>query len=448
MAYTGSKPFDRHPVVTLHLAVVTAAVLQLLLPAPSNAQLTSPGTVGSAEAPSVFLDCQGRLPCNRNHFRTEIQFVNWAQDREDADVHVIATSESVGGGGQRYILDFIGRGDMADLSDHLTYTSSGSDVFVETLDGLTQALRLGLMRYAVQSGLGGEFDVRFTGNLSAPLSSDVDGAPAGESTAALDPWNYWTFRIGLSGNLDLRETSKETRFNPSFSADRVTEDWKLEFDADITYQREGRQLSDGRVIRDDRDNWDLRGLVVRSISGHFSVGADFGAANSVSGNRDARIEFAPAVEYNYFPYAEANRRQLTVLYAAGMQHSNYIQETIFNLTEETRGQHELRISYNASEPWGNAGVGMDFSQYFHDPGLYNTRLNGNLNYRIIRGLDLNLNANLSWVQDEIHIPLSTISDEDILLGRQNLPSAYRYNGRVGLNYRWGSSFTNIVNTRF
>jgi hypothetical protein len=396
----------------------------------------------------VFLDCQGRIPCDQNHFRTEIQFVNWVRDRADSDVHVIATSEDAGGGGRRFTLDFIGRGELANLTDQLTYTSSGSDVFAETIDGLTQVLRIGLLRYAVQTGLGQNFDLRFTGNPTDVRFTNGAAEPGETPAVVRDPWNYWTFRVGLSGNANLRETSTNIRFNPNFSADRVTEDWKLGFGGNLRYQRNSRELSGGRIIRDDRDEWDFEGLIVRSVTGHISAGFSFDGGNSVADNRDARATVAPALEYNYFPYMEANRRQLTVQYAAGVEHSDYREETIFNVTSETRPVHRIRVRYNAREQWGNAGIGLNYSQYLHDSGLYRAGVNGNLNFRVFRGLDLNVNGNANWVNDELHIPLSTISDEDILLGRQNLPSSYQFNSSVGLSYRWGSSFTNIVNTRF
>jgi hypothetical protein len=336
---------------------------------------------------------------------------------------------------------------MEHLSDRLTYTSAGTDVMTETLNGLTQILRLGLMRYAVESGLASNFDIRFSGDLAQPPGRG--GAPAGlASASSRDPWNSWTFRVGLSGNMNLRETSQNLRANPSVSADRVTADWKIGVSSDLNVQRNSRTLSSGREIRDDRNDWDLSGLIVRSVNGHVSMGMNFSGGNSVSGNRDARVELSPAVEYNYFPYAQANRRQLIVQASAGMEYSNYMEETIFNVMQETRALHNFRIRYNAREQWGNAGVGINLSQYLHNTSLYRASLNGNVNLRITRGLDLNLNTNNSLVHDEIHIPLSSISDEDILLGRMNLPSSYQYNGSVGLSYRWGSSFTNVVNTRF
>ena len=419
----------------------------------ARAQFYSPGASAGAPVaapPRVFLDCQG-TQCDRNHFRTEITFVNWAQDRADADVHVIATSEPVGGGGRRYVFDFIGLGAMESLTDRLTYTASGTDVQAETRDGMTQTLRLGLLRYAIQTGLGNSFTLSYSGPVAVALADSADAeAPAAAPAPAQqrDPWNYWTFQVGISGNFNIRETSQNTRFDPSFSADRVTEDWKLSFGAELGLQRNKRQLSNGREIRDDRDDWSIDGLIVRSVSDHLSLGFQFEAGNSVNQNRHARIQGGPAIEYNYYPYMQASRRQLTVLYALEMQHSNYMDTTIFNVTEQTVPVHGVTVRYQSREQWGNAGGSVTYSQYLHQGGLYSVGLNGNLSFRITRGLDLSLSGNASWVQNDIHTPLADIPDEDILLGRRNLPSNYVYGGRIGLTYRFGSAFTNIVNTRF
>lgn len=394
----------------------------------------------------VFLDCQGQLPCNRDHFRTELLFVNWAQDREDSDVHVIATSQAIAGGGRQIALDFIGRGSMEELAERLTFTSSGTAVQVETLDGLTQTLRLGLLRYAVAGGLGENFDIRFTGNLPGAQPGQTGTATPAQAMA--DRWNYWTFEVGLSGNANIRETSESLRVSPGFSADRVTEAWKLGFEVETDIRRESRQLSDGRSVRDDRNDWEVEALVVRSMGNHFSGGFTLEAQNSISNNRRALVGFSPAMEYNYFPYLVANRRQFTVLYSAGLEYSNYIEETVFNQLSEARPVHELRVRYSAREQWGNAGIGIDYSQYLNDLELYSTGVNGNLNFRITRGLQLNLNGNASLVNNEIYIPRSDCSAEEILLNRCSLPSAYQYSGSIGLSYRWGSPFANIVNTRF
>ena len=58
------------------------------------AQETSEPQTGALR---VFLDCGWY--CDFDHLRTEITFVNWVRDRADAQVHVLVTQQTTGGGG-------------------------------------------------------------------------------------------------------------------------------------------------------------------------------------------------------------------------------------------------------------------------------------------------------------------------------------------------------------
>ena len=58
-----------------------------------------------AEALRIFLDCG---PCDDDFLRREITFVNYVRDRRDAQVHVLVTRETTGGGGRAWTLEFYG----------------------------------------------------------------------------------------------------------------------------------------------------------------------------------------------------------------------------------------------------------------------------------------------------------------------------------------------------
>jgi hypothetical protein len=409
----------------------------------SLAAQASGGTVNGANPrPAVFLDCQGGPNCNQSQFRSEITFVNWVRDRVDSDVHVIFTSQGMSGGNRQYTLDFVGLGAYAGINEQLTFMSSGQDVQAETMDGLARTFRLGLVRYALAAGLGPSLDVEFSGD-PARVSDTAEG------DSFFDPWNSWTFRLALSGDIDIQETRTSTRLNPQFNADRVTDEWKLNLESRLDIRRQRRDLADGRIVRDDRNDWRLSGLAVRSVGAHMGVGIDTDFRNSVQLNQSARMRISPAVEYNLYPYSEATRRQFIAHYSVGVEHSNYIEETVFGVNKETLPVHRLGVQYRAREQWGNAGVGIESNQYLQDGGsFYRLGVSGDLSYRILRGLEINLSGGASLVNDNIHTPAGDISDEDILLGRQSLPSGYQYEASLGLSYRWGSSFANIVNNRF
>ena len=442
-------PEDRRQSLAATFLMGAALALLFLFPGshPAAAQTLAGLENASTSPPAVFLDCQARWNCNERQFRTEIEFVNWVRDRTDSDVHVIFTSQSAGTGRQ-YTMDFVGRGALEGMDKELTFTTDGQEVESEVMDGLARTLRLGLVQYALASGMGSSLDVDFDGEIDGGNGEQLTEGGDAQAAGDYDPWNYWTFQVSLSGNLDIRETRSSNRLNPRLDADRVTEDWKLNFHTRLDMRRDRRSLADGREIRDDRDNWRFTALVVRSVSDHVSLGLDADLRNSVQRNQHARLQFNPAVEYNYYPYAEATRRQLIAHYSVGMEHSNYMEETVFEATQETLPQHRLGVQYRAREEWGNAGVGIDANQYLHNGGFYSFGVQADLSYRIVRGLELNLSGSAAMVNDNIHTPAEDIADEDILLGRQALPSSYRYRTSVGLSYRWGSAFANVVNTRF
>jgi len=84
--------------------------------------------------------------------------------------------------------------------------------------------------------------------------------------------------------------------------------------------------------------------------------------------------------------SDTNRRQFTARHSAGVEHTNYIEQPVFRVTEETRPQHALEVRYNAREQWGNAGVGLNYSQYLNDRSLWGGY--NHVAYRITRELEL------------------------------------------------------------
>ena len=69
----------------------------------------------------VFLDC--RIRCDFDYIRREIPYVAWVRDRQVAQVHLLITSRRTGAGGRENTLAFIGRDDMASVSDTLLQIS-------------------------------------------------------------------------------------------------------------------------------------------------------------------------------------------------------------------------------------------------------------------------------------------------------------------------------------
>ncbi len=189
-------------------------------------------------------------------------------------------------------------------------------------------------------------------------------------------------------------------------------------------------------------------LQVWSLGDHWSAGGTIDGAHSLYGNLDIRLLAAPAVEFSVWPYAESTRRQLTFLYAVGVQHTDYVEITIFGKTEETRPAHSLFGALSMQEPWGNATFGLEAFQYLHDLDRHRIELFGWLSVRLFRGLEFNVNGRFARVKDQIALRAGEATDEEILLRQRELGTGFRYGFSFGLSYRFGSIYNNVVNPRF
>jgi hypothetical protein len=121
------------------------AFAQATPPDPSARESARP-----SEALRIVLDCQN-FDCDLDFFRIEITFVNYVRDRADAEVHILATTESTSGGGDQYTLDFIGLNTFAGRNDQLRYVSQPNEPGDDTRRGLAQLIKLGLVRYVADT---------------------------------------------------------------------------------------------------------------------------------------------------------------------------------------------------------------------------------------------------------------------------------------------------------
>src|SRR5678816_1484862 len=68
----------------------------------------------------IFIDCKS-WSCPFDFIRSEIKFVDFVNDRFAADVFVLLTSVTTGGGGQEYKIYFEGLEKYKSLTDTLIY---------------------------------------------------------------------------------------------------------------------------------------------------------------------------------------------------------------------------------------------------------------------------------------------------------------------------------------
>lgn len=422
------------------------------------ALLAVPGVVLGQQLPAtdtldpsleVFFECHGGWRgggCDQQFFRQEVDYINWMRDPQDADVHVIVTSQGTGGGGYTYTLEFIGRGRYTGQDRQLAYTTDATDTRDENRRGVMRTLELGLVPYLLRTGVARDLDVVYRAP-EAGTPEDLTMSPAD------DPWRGWVFRLSVGGSADGESLTRETSVRGSFSANRTTERWKTSFWASGENDHEEYDVVDETTDTTyvvDEGNYRTGTYSVYSLAEHWSVGGRVAASAASFYNRNLVLEFGPALEYSLFPYAEASRRQLVVFYQITASHIRYKEETIYLKTRETVIQEAIELGYEATQPWGNAGLSLRGSHYMHRPGgswLYNASARGNLGLRIVRGLQLDVYGRVELIRDQLYIPKEGSSLDDILLQRRQLQTDYEYSIGLNLSFRFGSRFNNVVNPR-
>ena len=237
--------------------LLTVVSLVFALSFPGLSQMREPGQP-QLEPPRVFIDCH---QCDMAYIRSEITFVHFVRDQNEADVHVLITIESTGDGGREYSLNFIGRNNFYDIHHTLKYVSKRTDSADVERKGLVRVLKVGLVPYVAKTDLGDYLRIDFEKRLPpAPVE---------------DPWKSWVFNLGLSGSLSGEETKHFLSARTNLSANRVTDKIKFRTGLSGYYSSSVFKVEEDGVTEDVtsiQKSFSLSSLYVVSINEHWSVG--------------------------------------------------------------------------------------------------------------------------------------------------------------------------------
>jgi len=304
-------------------------------------------TPGQEEPLRVFLDCRR---CDMDHFRREVAFISYVRDRMDAQLHVLVTSQETGAGGTEYTFNFIGLREFSGRDHTLTVASRPDDTDDETRADLIRVFKLGLVPFIASSEIGRGLDVTYRGPRGEAAVEQVE-----------DPWNLWVFNLRAGGELEGESSENSSAFDGSFSASRTTEELKMDFRASGEWDRRTIDFGEGEESIYTSREYEIEGLTVWSLSPHWSAGVSGSASGSTRQNQDLAIRGGPAMEYNYFPYSESTRRQITVLYKVELASFDYEEITLFEETSEIRPAQSLEIAAAFNQPWGELDISLEGS---------------------------------------------------------------------------------------
>ncbi len=410
----------------------------------------------------VFIDGCNRRDggCDMDFIRTEITAVDFYRDNQTADIFLLINDNRSGGGGKQYQLLFIGQQNIhAGRRDTLYVNTKQTDTDFEVREKLTRFIKLGLAPYVAKTKAGEQIEINMK------TDSGVREDTIQEST---DPWNYWVFNLGTDANIELEELSKEINFGGDFNINRITDEWKISLSGriderlrrtiqnvprvdendDPVLDQDGNQIIDQIENNFDVSEFGFSHQLVKSISPQWSYGYDIAGRQNTRLNYKVQVSFRPGIEYNFFPESVQNSRFLRVNYGVEVRNNNYVDETIYGATKETRVLHSLRASLGLNERWGNVEVGYRFRNYLDDFSFWSTGLNISAEVRVTGNFSFFMRVEGNYVKDQIYLASGDFSEQDILSGRVTLPSAYNIDTRFGFNYRFGSNLNNFVNRRF
>ncbi len=405
----------------------------------------------------VSMDCQGWVPgCDFDYLRTEMPWIGWVRNRQDAAVHVLVSTQETGAGGRAYTMILIGREAQAGRTDTLSFASPPAATDDEQRSRMARMLRIGLVPFAARTGLREGLEVGYAG----AAAESAQGARA----AVEDPWNRWVFRVGARTQLSGESLQSSKSFEGSVDASRITSGWKIETSLDAGYDESRYTLEDSTTTTAIQRSYGFDGLAVKSVGGHWSAGLTGSLRSSTYANEEVAARLAPGVEYDVFPYSESTRRRLTILYTVGPAYRRYDRVTIYGKTTDRMVSQRMDVALSVRQPWGtiysslqgrhilgwspDLGAADPEAQARADATKYRLSWFGDVEVNLLRGLSLEMRGRYSRVHDQISLPADEASDEDILLRLRELQTDYTYQFSVGLSYTFGSIFNNIVNPRF
>lgn len=438
-----------------HLLFALVAALLIAVPASVFAQVGPPPQGRPPQGPpppgppppgrppgpppplKVFLDC---YECDTDYLRREIKWIDYVREPAVAELHVLVTTQSTGGGGSSWNVKFIGKGRFVGLDRLMTFTTPLTATSDDRRKEFARVFRLGLVAYAADTSPAARLDVTWR----RPPPAQPGAAAAGKA----DPWHGWLFRSSASLSTSGEESSQYGSYRMSFSGSRTTPQWKLSVSASDSYSESTYVISSTQKIKSVTESWNASGLVVKSITGKWSWGSRASVSRSSFSNTDRSISGSTGLEYDFFPYAEADRRTLTAQYTVGVSRYNYRNVTIFDKIEETVPSHALTLSLGMRQPWGSVGAYTSLTQHLNHTDRYRVSTSGNADVRVFKGLSVYVYAGYSKINDQISLQKGAATPEEILLRLRQQATNYSFNYSFGLSYRFGSIFNSIVNPRF
>ena len=382
-------------------------------------------------APRLFL--QSETWCDIEYIKSEILFVNYVREHKEADIHLIITAQTTASGGDEFTLSFEGKNEYADLDYNLKYVSSADATDDEIREVLTKKIEQVLIPFISRSPLADYIDIQFQEEVEI-----------GEVT---DRWKNWVFELGIDGYAWGEKSRSSFWYTANVKANRITEKQKLGIRSFINFQLSKYKIGDSDVEASSKSYFS-EVFFAQGLNEHISLGCWLNYRKNEYSNTELKVSLVPAVEFNIFPYSEYSQHELSIMYMVSGAYWDYFEETIYGKTKEKLFREALKIELSSTKRWGTVSLTVVGHHYFHDFSKNNVRLDSGVSLRLFAGFSLSLDGGYSVIHDQLSLTKGDASEEEVYLRLRELETDYNYWVSFGVNYTFGSIYSNIVNPIF
>jgi len=379
----------------------------------------------------VFLDGAGD---SENYIKVKLWYIDYVRDYKQSQVHIIINSQPTASGGLLYTIRFLGKENFEAKNDTLKFTAKVENSNRENRDELTNVITMGLMPYLASN------------NQQKFMAFDyTDKTKLVEQS--IDKYNNWVYTTTLNTFLSGDKVSEVLSGDGSFSAARITDKWKTRLTASLNYGSNSYETTtynfNGKTVIKN-----LKGLVVKSINDHWSLGLEPAFYASTFSNVKSQFSIATGLEYDVFPYSQSVNDLFTFKYRLQPLYNSYIDKTVFDKTKEFLFNQIVDVTYTHITNWGNISSTLTGSDYINKTKAYRLDLVNQANFRVAKGLFFNVTGNVSLINNQLSLSSQSLTPEQIILQQRQTLSNYSYSLQVGIRYTFGSIFNNIVNPRY
>jgi hypothetical protein len=347
---------------------------------------------------------------------------------------VFITEQKTGSEGKRLTISFIGRENFSGQDETLFYFAPQSSTDIEKREGLTRVVEMGLMPYVAQTSEAINMEIRYN-KKHEPLVEIND-----------DSWDYWVFMIDMGGGLNAEESVKGYSLNNAVNANRITEAWKFKNSFELLYEEE-KFSQDGQELTSSLRKWELKSEAVKSLSDRWSAGLEGELFSTTYKNIQSGYSISPAIEYNIFPWVEAERRKFTLVYRLGLAAWRYHEITLYDKLREQLWFQAVELDLQMTQPWGEVDFEVKANQYPQKKDMYSIQLDIELSLRLSSSWSFVLETTFESIHDQIYLPKGDATIDEILLKRRQLATTYNLATVFSLRFTFGSIYNNIINRR-